>query len=352
MQTFRDLDKHLGMVPSNTVSALSGVATGRGREEAFRLLRPQVLETLTEIARIQSTESSNAIEAITAPPQRIAELVMEKTTPQNRSEEEIAGYRTVLDTIHASAAAIPFRRSIVEQFHRDLYSLTKTPGGRFKRSQNEVARFDSTGNKIAVVFEGTTPFETPMAMDELHERFDRAVKEGRYPRLLLAGAYVFDFLMIHPFDDGNGRMSRLLTLLLLYQAGHEVGRFISLEKQIEKSKETYYESLERSTAGWAEGRHDIWPWLNYFLGILNGAYQEFESRAGAITGSRGSKAERVREFVRANVSTAFTFADLQRALPDISPDHIRGELRKLRDAGAVESPGPGRKVWRRLRDDF
>lgn len=352
MQTFRDLDKHLSMVPSATVNALNGVATGRGREDAFRLQRPQVLETLTEIARIQSIESSNAIEAITAPPQRIAELVREKTIPQNRSEEEIAGYRNVLDAIHASAAEIPFRRSIVEQFHRDLYALTETPGGRFKRSQNEVARFDKAGNKIAVVFKGTTPFETPMAMDELHERFGRAVKEGQQPRLLLVGAYVFDFLMIHPFDDGNGRMSRLLTLLLLYQAGHEVGRFVSLEKLIEKSRETYYESLEHSTAGWDDGEHDIWPWLNYFLAILNGAYNEFESRAGSLTGSRGSKGERVRQFVRSSVSTAFTFADLQRGLPDISPDHIRGELRKLRDVGAVESPGPGRRVWRRLRDDF
>ena len=352
MRTFRDLDKHLGMIPSGTVTALNGVATGRGREEAFRFQRPQVLETLTEIARIQSTESSNAIEAITAPPQRIADLVREKTTPQNRSEEEIAGYRNVLDTIHSSAADIPFRRSVVEQLHRDLYSLTETPGGRFKRAQNEVARFDRAGNKIAVVFEGATPFETPMAMDELHERFDRALKERQYPRLLLAGAYVFDFLMIHPFGDGNGRMSRLLTLLLLYQAGHEIGRFISLEKLIEKSKETYYESLERSTSGWDAGDHDIWPWLNYFLAILTWAYNEFESRAGSLTGGRGSKGERVRQFVRSNISTAFTSADLQRALPDVGPDHIRGELRKLRDAGAVESPGPGRKVWRRLRDDF
>jgi Fic family protein len=352
MQTFRNLDKHLGMVPSQTVNALSAVATGRGREDAFRLQRPQNLESLTEVARIQSTESSNAIEAITAPPRRIAELVREKTAPRNRSEEEIAGYRNVLDTIHAGATEIPFKRSIVEQFHRDLYALTKTPGGRFKRSQNEVARFDKAGNKIAVVFEGATPFETPMAMDELHERYDLAVKEDRHPRLLLAGAYVFDFLMVHPFDDGNGRMSRLLTLLLLYQAGYEVGRFISLEKLIEESKGTYYESLERSTAGWKEGNHDIWPWLNYFLAILNGAYNEFESRARSLTGSRGSKGQRIRQFVRSRASTAFTFADVQRALPDIGPDHIRGELRKLRDAGVVESPGPGRKVWRRLRDDF
>src|SRR5512146_1358933 len=179
MQTFRELDRHLGMIPSATVTALSEVTAGRGREDAFLLQQPQILETLTEIARIQSTESSNAIEAITAPPQRIAELVREKTAPRNRSEREIAGYRSVLDTIHSSATDIPFRRSIVEQFHRALYSLTKTPGGRFKHSQNEVARFDEAGDKVAVVFKGTTPFETPMAMDELHERFDRAVDEGQ-----------------------------------------------------------------------------------------------------------------------------------------------------------------------------
>lgn len=351
MKTFQDLDRHLGMVPSQTVTALSEVSAGRGREEAFRLQRPQVLDTLTEVARIQSTGSSNAIEAITAPPQRIAELVEEKTAPQNRSEKEIAGYRNVLDTIHANALEIPFKRSIVEQFHRDLYALTKIPGGRFKRSQNEVARFDRAGKKIAVVFEGATPFETPMAMDELHERFDQAVKDRQHPRLLLAGAYVFDFLMIHPFDDGNGRMSRLLTLLLLYQAGHEVGRFISLERLIEKSKETYYESLERSTAGWDKGEHDIWPWLNYFLGILTWTYNEFEERAGHL-GEASSKGDRIRQFLRARISNAFEFADLERALPDISATQIRRELRKLRDAGAVESPGPGRKVWRRLRDDF
>ena len=201
-------------------------------------------------------------------------------TPQNRPEEEIAGYRKVLDT------------------------------------QNEVARFDKDGKKIEVIAS--------------------------------AGAYVFDFLMIHPFNDGNGRLSRLLTLLLLYHAGHEIGRFISLEKLIEESKETYYESLEKSTAGWDKGKHDLWPWLNYFLGILNAAYKEFEARAGELTGGRGSKAMRIKQFVQSRAADAFTFDDVQRALPDVSADHIRTELRKLRDAGIVESPGRGRKQWRRL----
>jgi Fic family protein len=351
MQTFRHLKRHLGMVPAPTAAALAEVSTGRGREEVFRRQHPQILEGLIEKARIQSSESSNAIEHITAPANRVVELVQDKTTPQNRPEEEIAGYRKVLDTIHSSAEHIPVRTSIALQFHRDLYSFTATPGGSLKSTQNEVARFDKHGRKIEIIFEGVSPLETPAAMDELHERFVEAVKEGRHTPLLLTGAYVFDFLMIHPFNDGNGRLSRLLTLLLLYHAGHEIGRFISLEKLIEESKETYYESLEKSTAGWDRSEHDIWPWLNYFLGILNAAYKEFETRAGELAGGRGSKATRIKQFVQARASGAFTFEDVQRALPDISADHIRTELRKLRDAGIVKSPGRGRKTWRRLRSD-
>ena len=158
--------------------------------------------------------------------------------------------------------------------------------------------------------------------------------------------------MIHPFNDGNGRMSRLLTLLLLYHCGHEGGRFISFEKLVEASKETYYESLEKSTGGWDRGEHDIWPWLNYFLGILNAAYAEFEARAGDMMSGRGSKALRIKLYVRSSTSDVFTFDEVQQALPDISADHIRSEMRKLRDVGVLESPGRGRKEWRRLTTAF
>jgi Fic family protein len=352
MQTFRDLDKHLGLVPARSAAALGEASAGRGREEAFRRQNPQVLEGLMEVALIQSSASSNAIERITAAPGRVTELVQDKTAPQDRSEEEIAGYRKVLETIHSSAEHIPLTTSVVLQFHRDVYAFSPVPGGKFKSTQNEVARFDKEGRKLAVIFEGTSPFETPMAMDELHERYGEAIKEGNHAPLLLAGSYVFDFLMIHPFNDGNGRMSRLLTLLLLYQCGHEVGRFISLEKLVEESKETYYESLEKSTAGWDQGEHDIWPWLNYFLGIIIAAYGEFETRAGDLMSGRGSKSLRIKQFVRSSTSDVFTFDEVQQALPDISSDHIRGVLRKLRDEGAVQSPGRGRKQWRRLITDF
>jgi len=352
MQTFRDLEKHLGLVPSEVATTLAEVERGRGREESFRRQNPQLLHTLVEVARIQSTEASNAIENIVAPHRRIVELVEEKTTPDTRPEQEIAGYRLVLDRIHSSAEAIPLKPSVDLQLHRDLYSFTSTPGGKWKSTQNEVAEIDAKGNKIAIVFQGTPPFATPGAIDELHDRFEESVKEGRYPRPLLIGAFVFDFLMIHPFNDGNGRISRLLTLLMLYQAGHDVGRFVSLEKLIADSKETYYESLRKSTAGWEKGAHDIWPWINYFLGILTAAYKELEERVGDVASGRGSKRARIHQLIRSNVSDEFTFEELSRALPDISAVHIRKEIRKLRDQGAVESPGPGGRIWKRLRSDF
>jgi len=352
VQTFRDLDKHLGLVPARSAAALAEASAGRGREEAFRRQNPQVLEGLMQVALIQSSASSNAIEQITAAPGRVTELVQDKTAPKDRSEEEIAGYRKVLEMIHTSAENIPLSSSVVLQFHRDIYAFSPVPGGRFKSTQNEVARFDPSGRKVAVIFEGATPFETPPAMDELHERYVEAMQQGAHAPLLLVGSYVFDFLMIHPFNDGNGRMSRLLTLLLLYQCGYDVGRFISLEKLIEESKETYYESLEKSTAGWGTGQHDIWPWLNYFLGIILAAYKEFEARAGDLMSGRGSKTLRIKQYVRSRTSEVFTFDEVHQALPDISSDHIRAVLRKLRDEGAVESPGRGRKQWRRLNTSF
>jgi Fic family protein len=349
MQTFRNLERHLGLVPAASAAALSEVTAGRGREETLGQQQPRALEALSETALIQSTAASNAIEGIVAPTDRIAELVRDQATPRNRSEQEIAGYRKALETIHASAEHIPIKPSIVQQFHRDLYALTSTPGGRFKSTQNEVARFDKDGEKIAVIFEGTSPASTPAAMDELHERFNRAFAERRHAPLLLAGAYVFDLLMIHPFNDGNGRVSRLLTLLLLYKCGHQVGRFVSLERIVEENRGAYYESLERSAAGWDRGEHVIWPWLDYLLGTLNAAYKELGNETSDAVSGRGSKAKRIRQFVRSRASDAFTLEEVQRALPDISADHIRAELRKLRDAGAVESPGRGRKEWRRLK---
>jgi Fic family protein len=186
-------------------------------------------------------------------------------------------------------------------------------------------------------------------MEELHDRFGRSWEDHEHHRLLLTGAYALDFLVVHPFADGNGRMSRLLSLLLLYKAGFEVGRFVSIEKLIEQSKETYYEALASSTAGWHQGEHDLRPWLSYFLGVVTAAYRQFEPRAEAVTGGRGAKAALVRAFVRSSVSDAFTFSDVKRAAPGVSDDYIRQVLRELRDEGVIEGTGAGRGAgWRRL----
>lgn len=350
MHTFRVLDQQIGMIPASMARALAGVELARGREEAFREQHPEALKTLTEIARIQSTEASNAIEHITAPRKRIEALVADKTTPANRSEEEIAGYRAVLDTIHASARHIPFRPSVVEQLHRDLYKFTSSPAGRWKHVENEIEEEQPDGSRITR-FRPVSASATPAAMEELHERFARAQTAGLHHPLLLIGCYVFDFLAIHPFRDGNGRMSRLLTLLALYQANYEVGRFISLERLVNDSKETYYEALQAAGHGWHEDAHDIKPWLNYFLGIMNAAYGEFESRIGAVSG-KGAKQDAIKQFIRSSLTDEFTVADIRRATGGISQSYLSKTLARLRDEGVIEPIGAGRGArWKRLKTD-
>jgi Fic family protein len=331
--------------------ALAGIDLARGREEAFREQHPEALKTLTQIARIQSTEASNAIEQITAPRRRIEALVADKTTPANRSEEEIAGYRAVLDTIHASARDIPFTPKVVEQLHRDLYQFTSVPAGRWKTVENAIEEERPDGSTF-VRFQTVAAAETPAAMDELHERYARELTAGQHHPLLLVGCYAFDFLAIHPFRDGNGRMGRLLTLLALYQADYEVGRFISLERLISDSRETYYDALQAAGHGWHDGRHDIKPWLRYFLGIMAAAYREFGARAVVVAG-RGAKQAAIKQFIRSSVSDEFTVADIRRVAPGVSQSYLSKTLARLRDDGIVEPVGAGRGArWRRLTSDF
>lgn len=351
MHTFRTLERQIGLIPAGLVSQLSAIDVGRGREEAYRRRQPEALKTLVEIARIQSTEASNAIENVTAPRKRIAALVADKTTPANRSEEEIAGYRAVLDLIHASAPDIPFRPSVVEQLHRDLYQFTGVPAGRWKTVENSITQTEPDGTET-VRFQTVAARDTPAAMEELHASFDRA-RNGGYHPVLIVGCYVFDFLAIHPFRDGNGRMGRLLTLLALYQAGYDVGRYISLERLMGDSKETYYDALEAAGRGWHDDEHDIKPWLSYFLGILVAAYSEFESRAGVVAGGRGSKVAAIHQFVRSNISDEFTIEELRQAVPGASDSYLNKVLTRMRDHGILESRPAGRgSRWRRLRADF
>ena len=330
-------------------ATLGQIDRAQGMKSAIGERHPETLRTLVEIARIQSVESSNAIEHITAPAERIRMLVADRVKPANRDEQEIAGYRTVLDTIDADAAHIPFTPSVVEQLHRDLYQFTNTPGGRWKRVENSIQEVRPDGSR-AVRFQTVPASATPAAMGELHERFAVANSSGEHHPLLLAGCYVFDFLAIHPFVDGNGRISRLLTLLLLYQAGYDVGRFVSLERLVEETRETYYDALQAAGRGWHENEHDIGPWLRYFLGILTAAYRELGDSAGAVAG-RGSKREAIRRFIDLSISSEFTVADVRRAVPAAGQSYISKTLARFRDEGAIEPVGVGRNArWRRLKN--
>jgi Fic family protein len=351
MHTFRVLDQQIGMVTGTMARALAGIDLARGHEEAFRERHPEGLKALTAIARIQSTEASNAIEHIVAPRKRIEALVADKTTPANRSEEEIAGYRAVLDTIHASAANIPFKPSVVEQLHRDLYQFTNVAAGRWKAVDNAITERRPDGSEF-VRFRTVPATQTPAAMEELHERFRREQAAGQHHSLLLIGCYVFDFLAIHPFLDGNGRMGRLLTLLALYQAGYEVGRFISVERLINESRETYYDALQAAGHGWHDDTHDIKPWLSYFLGVMSAAYGEFATHVRVVAG-KGSKQAAIKQFIRSSLSDEFTVADVRHVAAGVSQSYVSKTLAKLRDDGVIEPVGVGRGArWRRLRIDF
>lgn len=292
MQTFRHLDRCYGAIPLDIVQQLTGIAEARGRQEVFRRQNPAGLEALREVALIQSTEASNAIEQITAPRARIEALVRDKTTPANRSEQEIAGYRSALDLIHGNGPDMPFETRVVLQIHSYLGRFTGArDAGRWKGVDNIVEEEHADGTK-AVRFKPLGWEATPDAMDELHASFNRALAAGAIPHLLLSAAYIIDFLTIHPFRDGNGRMSRLITTWMLYLGGMDVGRYISLEKVIDESKASYYETLRASTQRWHQGEHDVLPWTRYFLGIVTAAFKQFEEDRPRFRGGRQAPARR------------------------------------------------------------
>ncbi|MGL6140639.1 MAG: Fic family protein [Planktothrix sp.] len=321
----------------------------KGKQELYQKQSPQVLETLRQTAMIQSTESSNRIEGITVPQGRIRKLVTERTTPRDRSEQEIAGYRDVLNTIHASYDYIPFTPNIVLQFHRDLYQFTVGLGGYWKTTENQITATTTDGQQV-IRFTPVAAYATPAAMEQLHQRFNQFWNQGEVEPLLLIASYILDFLCIHPFLDGNGRMARLLTLLLLYKAGYEVGRFISLEQIVEQTKEGYYQALYQSSQNWHEGTHYLLPWWEYFLGImLLGAYREFEQRVGMIQATKGTKTAMVLQGIE-SLPWEFSIRELQQRCPVVSVDLIRRILRQERDEGRIECVGRGVDArWRKLR---
>ncbi len=313
----------------------------KGKEDLYRQQSPQVIETLKKNAIIQSAESSNRIEGVVAEPKRLKALMERKTTPSDRSEQEIAGYRDVLDTIHSSYRDISFTPNVVLQLHRDLFKYTPETGGHWKNADNTISEHAADGTK-RIRFNPIPAWQTPEAMNRLHELYHQNKDESQSTEPLLAiPAYILDFLCIHPFRDGNGRMARLLSLLLLYKEGYEVGRYISLEKTIEITKEGYYDSLYISSQGWHEGEHDIIPWLEYFLGVmLLGSYREFESRVGLVVNAKGTKAALILAAID-KLPAKFTIGDVGEQCPTVGIDHIRKTLRAQRDAGKLKSVGRG-----------
>lgn len=315
----------------------------KGRQELYLKQKPAVLDKLIDIAKVQSTEASNKIEGIVTTNTRVQQLCMEKTTPRNRDEEEIMGYRDVLNTIHESYEYIPLRASYILQLHRDLYKYSERGiGGRFKNTQNYVAATYPDGTQ-KILFTPLAPYETPDAIDAICESFNRAIDACTIDPLVLIPIFINDFLCIHPFNDGNGRMSRLLTTLLLYRCGYVVGRYISLESKIEKTKEKYYEVLNICGNGWHEGNNDPTPFVKYLLGIILSAYRDFESRVDLFD-EKLPAIELVRRAVGDKIGK-FTKSEIMEMVPSIGKASVENALKKLIEDGTIQRHGKGKATF-------
>ena len=298
------------------------------------------LTHLIEIARIQSTEASNRIEGIYTSDDRLQRLVKDKTMPRNRSEKEIAGYRDVLSTIHESHEYILVRPSMILQLHRDMYKYSgMSIGGNYKPTDNVIEEEDAQGNKH-VRFVPVSAWETPEAMEALCQAYNDLCKNGQYDPLLMIPVFILDFLCIHPFNDGNGRMSRLLTLLLLYRAGYNVGKYVSIERLIERTKGAYYDDLQDSSNGWHEEENDYIPFVTYLLGIILAAYREFSDRVKTVN-ENTRKPNRVRDIIKGHLGK-ITKAEIKAQCPDISQTTIQRALNDLVKSGEIIKIGGGR----------
>ena len=338
------------LVP-DIVALLTQIHEFKGEQNLFIETNSDTLTQLVEVARIQSTEASNKIEGIYTSDDRLKKIVLNKTTPRTRNEQEIAGYRDVLATIHESYEYIPLRPTMILQLHRDLYKFSgMSIGGNYKNSDNVIAETDSAGNRF-VRFQPVPAWETPEAIDFACKAYDEAVQSGADP-LLVIPMFILDFLCIHPFNDGNGRMSRLLTLLLLYRSGYIVGKYISIEKVIEQSKETYYETLQQSSAGWHENQNDYTPFVRYMLGVIVAAYRDFSSRVQVLVTSGMSKPDRIREVIKGTLGK-ITKAEIMEKCPDISQITVQRTLIELQKKGEIIKLGGGRYTsytWNRERE--
>ena len=318
----------------------------KGRQDLFVRQNPVELNRLVEIAKIQSTESSNKIEGIVTTSARMKQLFEEKTAPRNRDEDEIMGYRDVLNTIHESNKYILIRPSYILQLHRDLLKRAGfSYGGHFKNVQNYINETKPDGT-VVTRFTPIAPYETPDAVENLCNAYEQAIANEKIDPLILIPAFICDFLCIHPFNDGNGRMSRLLTLLLLYKSGFCVGKYISIEKQIEKTKDCYYDTLEASDSGWHEEKNDPTPFIRYMLQVILACYTEFEERVGLMTetGNGSTAYDIVKRYTEEKIGK-FTGADVVAHCPSIGRSSALAALKKLTEEGLIIREGSGRSTF-------
>lgn len=327
---------------SELLGLISAIYKEMGKQELFLKQRPEELDKLVEIAKVQSTEASNAIEGIVTTSTRVRQLVEEKTTPKNRIEKEISGYRDVLKLIHENFEVLPVTRNYILQLHKILYSYANNPmAGQTKNVQNYIRAAHPDG-LVETLFMPLAPYETPEALDRICEEYNRVIGNMELEPLIAIPVFIHDFLCIHPFNDGNGRMSRLLTTLLLYRNGFYVGRYISLEAKIAKNKDLYYDALAESQKGWHEGAENVVPFIKYMLGTILAAYKDFEERV-ALVEVKLSALEMVRRASQNKIGQ-FNKQDIRELCPTLSDSSIEGAFRKLIASGELQKKGNGKNT--------
>ncbi|MEW6358313.1 MAG: Fic family protein [Planctomycetota bacterium] len=347
MMTFRGPRLQETKLPLSTVWLLEALAESKGRQQLYETQSPQILKTLIQMALIESTESSNRIEGVTVGRERLRPLVLGNTRPRDRSEEEIVGYRKALNWVHTHQHKIQITPETCLRLHALAQGGTSGDAGKWKEKPNDIIEIHPNGRRT-VRFQPLAPKEVPSAMEELCLGYRHALDQLKVTPLLATACLTLDFLCIHPFRDGNGRVSRLLSLLAFYHHGYNVGRYISHERVVEQTKEDYYEALQRSSTGWHQGRHDFLPWFNYLLSTLRIAYREFEERAGRERPDRGAKTDLVAHALE-NVISPFGIADIERLCPNVSREMIRVVMNQWRKDGRLEALGRGRGAkWRKI----
>jgi Fic family protein len=350
MRSFGDIEKTFAGMPAHLGVVLGRVDVGKGREELYQDQLPELLRSLADQTRVESIRASVAIEGVEVPPQRAERLVApEPPRFRNRNEKEFAGYRDAIDALMRADHLDPPTPALMLHLHRQLYAHTRVTGGRLKKEDNVISKRDERGMR-SVIFEPPAWQQTEGLIQGLFGGYQDAVEsEAAHPLVLLA-AFIVDLLAIHPVEDGNGRVARLLTTHELLRFGYGVARYVSIEQRIYETKNAYYNALEESQRGWNDAEHTVWPWTEYLVSVVAQCYEDFENRVAAARGSESmSKTERVRHWVMNAAPREFRLADVRKAVPGVSDPTIRLALRSLREDDKLESRGSGPgATWRRL----